>query len=118
MKASWLTCAVLFLVGCQSSDSNPIKSEPMPTEKSTEREPVPAPQFSVKTEKPKPPAGQVFADDPDHLAELQRELEAAKAKAEAARQARKVGVDGTPSPGSGNGFQKDNAPAVRPVRRW
>jgi hypothetical protein len=118
MKATWLACAVLFLVGCQPPDPAPIKSEPVPTEKSTEREPMPTPPLSEKPAKPKSPPGVVFADDPDHQAELRRELEEAKAKAEAARQARKVGIDATPSPGSGNGFQKDNAPAVRPIRRW
>jgi hypothetical protein len=118
MKAAWLTCAVLFLVGCQPSDPEPIKVEPAPTEKTTEREPMPAPQLSEKPAKPKSAPGVVFADDPEHQAELRRELEDAKAKAEAARRARKVGIDATPNPGSGDGFQKDNAPAVRPVRRW
>jgi hypothetical protein len=118
MKAAWIMCSVLFLVGCQPSDPKPIKSEPVPTEESTER----APQLSLvestpKPVKPRPPAGQVFADDPDHQAELKRELDEAKAKAEAARQARKVGTDATPNPGSGNGFQRDGAPAVRPFRR-
>src|ERR1700730_14500692 len=66
MKAAWLTCAVLFLVGCQQSDPEPIKVEPAPTEKTTEREPMPAPQLSEKPAKPKPPPGVVFADDPEH----------------------------------------------------